>query len=182
MPSPLDLKAFNGLKKNTMKVFIAQPEDFQSWLRLAAEVEYLFGPMVNEPGFHRALCKNIERETAFCIREDDGPAGVPLLGGLLFSPKPPIYTIGWLAVAQRIRRRGLGRLLLGHAAHLVHPPAEMVVTTFGPDSRYGQPARRFYESMGFHPAEPAPNGPEGSSRQIYRGMFSYSNPEKDIPV
>jgi len=154
-----------------MRVVRAQPADFQPWLRLAAEVESLFGPMANDLGFHNALRKNIKRRTAFCVREDDGSPGTPLRGGLLFSPKPPVYTIGWLAVAGRSRRQGLGRLLLEHAISLVRPPAEMVVTTFGPDVQDGEPARRFYESIGFHPAEPAPVGSDGSSRQIYRRTF-----------
>lgn len=154
-----------------MQVFVAQPEDFSPWLHLAAEVEHLFGPMVSDPGFHNALRRNINRGTAFCVRECDGKSGAPLLGGILFSPKPPLYTIGWLAVTQRSRRRGVGRLLVEHVAGLVQPPAEMVVTTFGADVEDGQPARRFYEAIGFHPAEPAPNGPEGGSRQIYRRLF-----------
>ena len=154
-----------------MHVVAAQPADFSSWLRLTAEVEPLFGPMVDEPRFHRALRVNIRRRTAFCVREGDGPSGVPLLGGLLFSPRPPLYTIGWLAVARRSRRKGAGRLLVEHVIGLVQPPAEMVATTFGADVKGGQPARRFYERMGFLPAESAPNGPEGGSRQIYRRIF-----------
>lgn len=151
-----------------MHVALAQPADLHSWLRLAAEVEPLFGPMVNDLGFHNALRKNIKRKTAFCVREDDGPHGTPILAGLLFSPKPPVYTIGWLAVTAASRRQGLGRLLIEQALTLVRPPAEVVVTTFGPGFQDGEPARRFYETMGFHPAEPAPAGPDGGERQIYR--------------
>jgi len=93
------------------------------------------------------------------------------MGGLLFSPKPPKYEIGWLAVAQKWRRRGVGRLLVEHAFALVQPPAEMVVTTFGDDVEAGRSARTFYEQLGFEPAEVAPSGPEGGSRQIYRRVF-----------
>jgi len=149
-------------------VVVAQPEDIPAWLILAIEVEPLFGPMGNDPSFHRALHKNIGRGTAFCVREVDGPPGVPLLGGLLLSPKPPIYTIGWLAVAQQHRRHGIGQRLIEHVVGLVEIPAEFVVTTFGGDNPAGEPACRFYERMGFHAAEPAPNGPEGGSRQIFR--------------
>jgi GNAT superfamily N-acetyltransferase len=93
------------------------------------------------------------------------------LGGLLYSPKPPLYTIGWLAVTRLYRRRGIGRTLIEHVFSLVEPSAEFVVTTFGADSRAGLPARCFYERMGFLPAELAPNGPEGGSRQVYRRMI-----------
>ena len=100
--------------------------------------------------------------------EEDGPPGVPLIGGLLFSPVPPRYTIGWLAVAGPHRRRGIGRQLVEHALGLVEAPAEVVVTTFGEECPEGEPARRFYARMGFHAAERAPDGPEGGTRQIFR--------------
>jgi GNAT superfamily N-acetyltransferase len=155
-----------------VRVLIAQEEDVPSWLALAAEVEPLFGPMVHEPGFLEALRRNIARGTAFCVREGDGPPGKPLMGGLLFSPKPPVYTIGWLAVARRHRGCGVGRLLVEHAISLVRPPAEMVVTTFGSDSEEGRPARCLYERLGFRLAEMAPPGPEGGSRQVFRRVFT----------
>jgi ribosomal protein S18 acetylase RimI-like enzyme len=150
------------------KVVVAQPEDVPAWLVLAAEVEPLFGPLVNDSSFLRALHRNIARGTAFCVREGDGQPGVPLLGGLLFSSHPPIYTIGWLAVAQAWRRRGIGQELVEHVVGLVDIPAELVVTTFGKDNVAGVPARHFYERMGFHAAELAPDGPEGGSRQVFR--------------
>ncbi|MBN2003912.1 MAG: hypothetical protein JXA21_11195 [Anaerolineae bacterium] len=40
--------------------------------------------------------------------------------------------------------------------------------TFEADNPAGEPARRFYEQMGFHAAGPAPNGPGGEVRQIFR--------------
>ncbi len=153
-------------------VVMAQLEDIPAWLQLAEEVEPLFGPMLNAPGFQRALRKNVDRWTAFCIRENAGPPGVPLLGGLLFSPKPPIYTIGWLAVTQSYRRQGLGQRLMAYVLDLVEAPAELVVTTFGADNPAGAPARCFYERLGFHAAELTSDGPEGTTRQIFRRSIS----------
>lgn len=154
-----------------MHVIVAQPADVPAWLQLASEVEFLFGPMVHEPAFHRTLNNNIARGTAFCIREADGPAGVALLGGLLFSPKPPTYKIGWLVVTQESRCRGIGQRLVNHVVNLVQPPAELLVTTFGADILAGQPARHFYERLGFTAAETALPGPEGGSRQVFRRRF-----------
>ncbi len=111
-----------------MRIRRAQLEDVPGWLALAAEVESLFGPLVEDAEFHRALRKNIARGTAYCVREGDGPPGTPLAGGLLFSPRPPAYRLGWLAVAGGWRRRGVGRALVEHALGLVRPPAEIVVT------------------------------------------------------
>jgi ribosomal protein S18 acetylase RimI-like enzyme len=155
-----------------VKVEPAQHEDFDSWLALAAEVEPLFGPMVGEPGFLAALRRNIERGSAFCLRQADGGPGAPLRGGLLFSPKPPVYHIGWLSVASRCRRRGVGTALVLHAMNLVCPPAELRVKTFGPDVPAGEPARRFYGALGFAAAETSDSESEGGARQIFRLVFN----------
>jgi ribosomal protein S18 acetylase RimI-like enzyme len=155
-----------------MLVHIAQDRDFDQWLALAGEVEPHFGPLRGDPTFHRALRANIERGTAFCVRENDGPPGTRLLAGLLFSPaRPdrPEYRIGWLAVGAAWRRRGIGRRLVNHALDLVEPPAHVSVVTFGDDeTETSRAARRFYEDLGFRPAEPAAPGPEGGARQVFR--------------
>lgn len=153
------------------EVVIANTEDIPAWLNLAKEVEFLFGPMSENPDFIKALKKNIDRRTAFCIRQADAPPGAPLLGGLLFSPRPPLYKIGWLAVSQSCRRQGIGRRLIEHVTGHVKSPAEMVVTTFGADNPKGMPARYFYEHFGFQASEPAPDGQDGSSRQIFRRII-----------
>ena len=154
-----------------MQVQRAQYRDVRGWLDLAAEVEPLFGPMLDDPAFHQALLRTIERGTAFCVREGDGPPGAPLLGGLLFSPRRadrPDDRIGWLAVAERARRRGVGRRLVAHAIGLVTPPAVLTVVTFAEEVEAGRPARRFYERLGFALAEPLAPGPEGGGRQRFR--------------
>jgi GNAT superfamily N-acetyltransferase len=155
-----------------MDVVLAQIADIQPWLELAAEVEDLFGPMVADPAFHAALERALQRQTAFCIREQADTPGTPLKGALLFSAaRAPDYRIGWLAVAQRWRRHGVAQALLGYCVALIQPPAELSVITFGEDNLAGRPARRFYERMGFHGAEAAPNGPEGGTRQVFRRRF-----------
>jgi ribosomal protein S18 acetylase RimI-like enzyme len=155
-----------------MQIALAQLTDLPAWLDLAAEVEPLFGPMVDDPGFRAALERNIARQTAFCVREHGGQPGAPLMGALLFSAThAPHYQIGWLAVARRWRRRGVAQMLVEHCFQLVQPPAELSVVTFGADNVAGRPARRFYERLGFTAAEAAPNGPEGGTRQVFRRRF-----------
>ncbi|HYF62464.1 MAG TPA: GNAT family N-acetyltransferase [Herpetosiphonaceae bacterium] len=155
-----------------IQITIAQPEDCAAWLELAREVEPLFGPMVSDPGFHRALNNAIERGTAYCVRAENGEPGSPIIGGMLFSAKPPIYKIGWLAITSTQRGRGIGKALVAHAIRQVQPPAELRVTTFGPDITEGQAARSLYMRLGFTPAEQAPAGPEGGSRQVFRRIFT----------
>jgi ribosomal protein S18 acetylase RimI-like enzyme len=169
-----------------MKVVIAQQEDYTPWLALAAEVEDLFGPMVNNPDFQQTLLKNIGRGTAYCIRENDGSPGTSLIGGMLFSPKPPIYKISWLVVSQKYQRQGIGQMLVDYGIRQVQPPAEMVVTTFAPNTAGGEPARRFYNKLSFTPAEIVYHNYQGQSEpyQVFRRLFDDypSKPVQPIPV
>jgi GNAT superfamily N-acetyltransferase len=158
-----------------MQVEVAEFRDVRNWLSLAAEVEFLFGNMLDDQGFYQALLRNIGRGSAYCVREDSGPPGALLMGGMLFSPRRPDQSesrIGWLSVAERWRRRGVGRLLVEHALSLVLPPATVSVETFGDEMESGKAPRLFYERMGFHPAELAPIGPAGGSRRVYRREFT----------
>ncbi|MBB3128612.1 ribosomal protein S18 acetylase RimI-like enzyme [Paenibacillus rhizosphaerae] len=137
---------------------------------MAAEVEYLFGPMVSDSKFIQAIEKNISRGSAFCVRENNGEPGSRLLGGILFSSaSAPSYKIGWLAVSSISRNKGIATALLKHALKTVNVPAEISVTTFGDEVPDGQPARRLYQKFGFEPQEELiPNGPEGGSRQKFK--------------
>ncbi|WP_301170630.1 GNAT family N-acetyltransferase [Brevibacillus nitrificans] len=152
-----------------MEVFRATIEDLQGWLTLAAEVEYLFGPMVSDPNFQKGLEKNINRGSAFCVREKNGKPGTRLLGGVLFSSaRAPQYNIGWLAVSSAARKKGVASRLLEHCMSLAEPPAEISVVTFGEEVPDGHPARLLYQKYGFVPLpETLPPGPEGGSRQKF---------------
>jgi hypothetical protein len=68
--------------------------------------------MVDDPGFHHVLDKNIRRGTAMCVRRQDG-AG--LRGGILFNVRPPVCRISWLVVAQSDRGIGVSRALVTEA-------------------------------------------------------------------
>ena len=155
-----------------MRVQLAGKADIPNWLTLAAEVEHLFGPMVDNPSFLKALQENIARETAVCIRRRDGPPGNQLLGAMLFTENPPTYRIGWLAVAGEWRRRGVGRTLVQHVLDLVTPPAEVFVTTFHEKDTVGREAVRFYRELGFRPFEISPvRSPSGKQCQVLRRIF-----------
>ncbi|MEU3573294.1 GNAT family N-acetyltransferase [Kitasatospora sp. NPDC036755] len=145
----------------------ARPADLPGFLALAAEVEHWFGPMVAEPGFHRAVLRAADRGLATVAEDDRG-----LLGGLLFGPADEgPHHLHWLVVAERARGTGVGRELVGDALRChVRGPATVEVVTFGPDhpGAVASGARVFYERLGFTPAEAAAPGPEGGSRQVYR--------------
>ena len=129
--------------------------------------------MAGVEGFHRILQRKIDNHLAFCIREYDGPPGTMLCGGLLFSiSHHPVYQIVWLVVAAKWQRFGIARALVLHACALVTPPAEVIVTSFDAETSGGEPARCFYESLGFIPAELLPGeGPNGETRQRFRKVI-----------
>lgn len=124
-----------------MNVVQATAEDLPAWHALAREMEPLFGPMLNDPQFHAALQRNIERGTALCVRAHDGAAGAPLWGALLYSPKVPVAKLNWLGVIASQRRTGVG-LQLFHAMRVgLHDADTLEVVTFGEDHAGGLAAR-----------------------------------------
>jgi len=144
----------------------AAEQDAPGFIALAGQVEHWFGPMVGEPGFHAVLEKHIRRATALVAAD-----GAGLLGGLLFSAHPPAYHVRWLVVSEHARGQGVGRALVTEAMRrFVTGPGTVDVVTFGADhpGASASGARVFYERLGFTPGEPAPPGPEGGSRQVYR--------------
>ena len=86
-----------------MIVRLAGEQDAPGLIELASQVEDWFGPMAGDPGFRAVLDRHIGRGTAL-VAVDAGQAG--LLGGLLFSARPPAYHVRWLVVSGPARRQG----------------------------------------------------------------------------
>lgn len=155
-----------------MIVRLASEADTPGFVELAGQVENWFGPMVGEPAFETALAKHIRRGTALVATTADE---TQMLGGLLFTAKPPAYHVSWLVVAEHVRGKGVGRALMADAIRrLVTDRGTLEVVTFGADhpGASGSGARAFYERLGFAPAEPAEPGPDGGSRQVYRKIVT----------
>jgi len=145
----------------------AREQDVDGLLGLAAQVEHWFGPMVEDPAFHRAVRTHIRRSTVLVAVSPESD----ILGGLLVSVEPPTYHVEWLVVSEAERGRGIGRALFAEfRRRFVRRPGTIEVVTFGADhpGAVASGARDFYEHLGFTPAEIAEPGPEGGSRQLYR--------------
>ncbi|MEV6310058.1 GNAT family N-acetyltransferase [Streptomyces sp. NPDC051840] len=150
-----------------MIIRLAERPDLDGVLALAVQVEEWFGPMVEEPGFHRAVEEHIRDARALVAVTPDGR----ILGGLLFGGDEPTYHVHWLVISEEARGTGVGRALMDEAMRRFVPgPGSIEVITFGADhpGAVTSGARVFYERLGFIPAEPAGPGPEGGSRQVYR--------------
>jgi GNAT superfamily N-acetyltransferase len=151
-----------------MIVRLARDQDIPGFIELAGQVEHWFGPMVDDPGFRAAVSKHIGRARALVAVTGD-QAG--LLGGLLVGAHPPACHLRWLVVTEQARGQGVGSALVNDAIRrFVQGPGIVEVVTFGADhpGATASGARVFYERLGFTPAEAAPAGPEGGSRQVYR--------------
>lgn len=134
------------------------PELVDSWLRLAATVEDLFGPM---PDLRRHVHKAITRGTAQVVIKDDTVVG----GMLLSGPSKPQY-IHWLAVHPAFRGQGVGSALL--QAALAHwPSGEIAVVTFPASRVGGQAARYLYQRHGFISQGATDPAPDGSPRELF---------------
>ncbi|WFE54590.1 GNAT family N-acetyltransferase [Micromonospora sp. WMMD1155] len=150
-----------------MIVRLAEEQDFNGFLGLAAQVECWFGPIVEDVGFHDAVRKHTRRSTAIVATS----AEPDLLGGLLFAAKAPTYHVHWLVVSEGSRGKGVGRALMAEAMRrFVRGPGTVQVVSFGADhpGARASGARVFYERLGFVPAETVGSGPEGGSRQVFR--------------
>jgi GNAT superfamily N-acetyltransferase len=138
-----------------MKVEKILISDIDSWLELAREVEPLFGPMVDEAGFHDALKAVISEERAFCIRDDGGK----LCSAIVLSYEK--NEIEWLAVTYSKRRKGYGEMLLNYAISRLSSQKPIAVQTFANTVLAGVGARNLYIKFGFKEVEQAGLNPAG---------------------
>lgn len=137
-----------------MEVQIARIEDFEDWIRLAKEVEPIFGPMSEEISFHSALKEFIFAEQAFCIKNDS-----EFFGAIVISKQE--NDILWFAVSQKHKGKGYGKLLLQYAINKLDSSKDITVQTFAKDIDEGVPARKLYESFGFVDLKPGDKNPAG---------------------
>ena len=133
--------------------------DFDQWIRLAKEVEPLFGPMVKDPGFNEGLRQAISDGDTFCIRKANGGNGQTLQGGIVVSRGE--NEILWFAVAEESRGQGIGKALLKKAIQSLDHSRPITVTTFDGSVEAGLPARKLYQTFGFNDSRPGDMNPAG---------------------
>jgi len=130
-----------------MKVEYAELRDFDAWIRLAREVEPLFGPMADEVPFQEALKQAMAQKTAFCIRSDSDGKERALKGGIIISEE--LNEILWFAVLKPCRGKRYGRTLLDFAVSRLNRTKPILVQTFDASSPDGRAARKLYLDFGF---------------------------------
>lgn len=142
-----------------VKYYLSTLEDYDQWIRLAKEVEPLFGPMVKDPSFNEGLRQAISDGNAFCIRKADGGNGQTLQGGIVVSQEA--NEILWFAVEEKNRGQRIGETLLKEAIQYLDHNRPITVTTFDGSVEAGLPARKLYQKFGFNDSRPGEVNPAG---------------------
>lgn len=145
------------------QVRVAAQADFQGWISLAREIEPLFGPMADEPGFRDGLRQAITAHTAFCVA-DPAPGSTGILGGVVISLA--LNEIAWLAVTSDSRGKRIGAALVERAICELDSSRPIYVTTFAADIAEGQAARKLYREFGFSELGPGRTNPAGMATVV----------------
>jgi len=148
-----------------MRVEFSVASDFDSWISLAREVEYLFGPMADDTSFQGALKQAISGRVAFCIRSKEANPR-HLMGGVVISKET--NEIVWMAVSNSYRAKGNGKKLLSFAMEQLDIDKTAYVQTFNNTVPEGLPARKLYTKFGFNDHENGGLNPAGIPTVIMR--------------
>jgi ribosomal protein S18 acetylase RimI-like enzyme len=117
--------------------------DIAAWLKLAKEVEHLFGPMTDSEDFKNGIKQCIENKNAYGMENSDG-----VLAGIIAIDRER-NEILWLAVGQQFRGNNYGDRLIKKAIDLMQSNGNIFVRTFAENMDEGKAARSIYEKNGF---------------------------------
>ena len=129
--------------------------DYDRWIELAKEVEFLFGPMTDSKEFQEGIKQCIANNNAFGIEHDGG-----LLAGVIAIDREH-NEILWLAVGQKYRGNNYGEKLIKKAIVTLQPHGAIYVQTFSGKVPEGKNARIIYERNGFIDLKDAGKNPAG---------------------
>jgi ribosomal protein S18 acetylase RimI-like enzyme len=119
-----------------------RPSDFSQWLRLAEQVEPLFGPMREDEAFEAAARDCLAAGDAFGAEADGF-----LIGIVAIDRRE--NAVVWLAVDAAKRGNGVGARLLDKALSALDAARPVIVQTFTPDDPNGAAALSLYRKYGF---------------------------------
>ncbi len=129
--------------------------DIPTWLKLAEEVEPLFGPMVGSVEFMEGIKACIHNNEAFGLEHKNGE-----LAGIIAINRQENEII-WLAVAKKYRGNHYGNELVKKAIKELEINGDIFVQTFAAEIPEGKSARAIYEKSGFEDFKNAGKNPAG---------------------
>ena len=145
-----------------MTIRLVTNEDLEAWLKLAKEVEPLFGKMVECNEFNEGIKETIAKKSAFCVTDTNNE-----IGGIIAVDKSQ-NEIVWLAVHKKRRSKGFGLKLLKAAIDNLDHFRPIYVQTFCAGTTEGKAARHLYEQFGFIDYKNAGKNPAGIDTVIMR--------------
>lgn len=122
---------------------LLRPQDFDTWIGLAEEVEPLFGPMKDSEEFQTGIRNCIQNSNAFGIENENGS-----LTGIIALDREN-NEILWLAVGMKYRGNNYGEKLIKKAIEELEGNGDIYVQTFSGKVNEGKNARNIYERNGF---------------------------------
>lgn len=127
------------------KVLFASYQDIEAWISVVEVVKDNF-PGLEMESYISTLRKNIDRQTALCVKRGDFISGV-----LLFSPN--LGCISCMAVHPDFRGQGIATSLIDKMLTLLPSDKDITVTTFRAEDPKGIAPRALYKKFGFEEAE-----------------------------
>ncbi|HOY30581.1 MAG TPA: GNAT family N-acetyltransferase [Bacteroidales bacterium] len=134
-------------------IYLLKPQDFETWIALAREVEPLFGPMADSIEFHEGIKNCIQNNNAYGIKNDQGN-----LAGIIALDRHN-NEILWLAVGKKHRGNNYGDKLVKKAIAELESNGDIYVRTFSVKVEEGRSARIIYERNGFSDLKDAGKNP-----------------------
>ncbi|PKP23562.1 MAG: hypothetical protein CVU06_07645 [Bacteroidetes bacterium HGW-Bacteroidetes-22] len=122
---------------------ILEPQDYDTWIELAEEVEPLFGPMIDSKEFQDGIKACIQSKNAFGIENENGN-----LAGIIALDRDK-NEILWLAVGKEYRGNNYGERLVKRAIEELKSHGDIRVQTFSREVNEGKTARGIYERNRF---------------------------------
>lgn len=127
--------------KNKFVVQFAELQDVTSWMKMIEIVKAEF-PGLELESYKQTVIKNINRNTALCIKTEN-----EVIGALIFSYN--LKCLSWMAVHPNYRRKGIASALITKMLELFPKDVDISVTTFREGDAKGIAPRRLYSKFGF---------------------------------
>lgn len=128
---------------NKFVVHFAELQDVTSWMKMVEIVKDEF-PGLELESYKQTVIKNINRNTALCIKTEN-----EIVGALIFSYN--LKCLSWMAVHPNYRRKGVASALITKMLELFPTDVDISVTTFREGDVKGIAPRRLYSKFGFAP-------------------------------
>ena len=129
--------------------------DYATWLEMATEVEFLFGPMAQNKEFQDGIKACIQKGNSYCKVNGDG-----VVAGIIAVDRER-NEISWLAVSEKHRGNNFGDDLVKKAVEELLKNGDIYVQTFFQNNSLGNSAREIYLKNGFVDLKNAGKNPAG---------------------